>query len=163
MQKLKLKKLINIEGTITIRAYKVGTKELVQEIVQRNMIMQSSNRGKDLIVQRLIGTNTYSLNINYGAIGTGSTAVTASDTQLATESARATVAYSQDVSNNEARIQFYFTDTALSNTTYYEFGTFVDGSGTANSGQLFNRALFSTPYTKVIGTDTTVEVSIVFT
>jgi hypothetical protein len=163
MKTLNLNNPIKLKGIITIRAYKAGTNELVKEIVQRNMIMQSSNRGKDLIVQRLIGTNTYSLNINYGAIGTGSTAVTVTDTQLATESARTTVAYSQDVSNSEARIQFYFPNASLSNTTYREFGTFIDGSGTANSGQLFNRALFSTPYTKVTGTDTTVEVSIVFT
>lgn len=147
-------------GTITVRAYKAGTKELVKEIIQRNLIMQASNVGRDLIVQRLIGTNTYSLNINYGAIGTGSTAVALTDTQLTTESARTTVAYSQNVGNNTAIIQFFFANTVLANTTYREFGTFVDGTGTANSGNIFNHALFSTPYTKVSGTDTTVEVSI---
>lgn len=150
-------------GTITIRAYKAGTKELVQEIVQKNLIMQGTNTGKALLVNRLLGDTTYTTIINYGAIGTGSTAPAASDTQLATESARTTVAYSQNVGNNEAVIQFFFADTSLSNTTYYEFGTFVDGSGTANSGRLFNRALFTTPYVKASGTDTTVEVDITFT
>jgi hypothetical protein len=84
---------LNIKGKITIRSYKAGTKELLQEIVQDNLIMQAANIGKDLIVQRLLGINTYSLNINYGAIGTGQTAPAASDTRLTTETNRTTVTY----------------------------------------------------------------------
>lgn len=151
-----------MRGKITIRSYKAGTKELLQEIVQSNLIMQSSGRGMDILVLRLIGDVTYTGVINYGAIGTGSTAVTTADTQLATESARTTVAYSQDVGFNEALVQFFFTDSVLSNTTYREFGTFIDASGTVNSGRLFNRALFTTPFVKTAGTDTTVEVDITF-
>jgi hypothetical protein len=152
-----------IKGKITIRAYKAGTKELLQEIVQDNLIMQAANLGKDLIIQRLLGTNTYSLNINYGAIGTGSTAPAVTDTQLATETNRTTVTYSQDSGFDEAILQFFFPDSVLTNQTYYEFGTFVDGTATANSGQLFNHALFGTPYAKTAGVDTTVEVDITLT
>lgn len=152
-----------MKGTITIRAYKAGTKELVQEIVQKNLIMQGTNTGKDLLAKRLIGTITYTTIINYGAIGTGSTTPAASDTQLTTESARTLVAFAQVVGNNEAQLQFFFPDSALSNTTYREFGTFVDGTASANSGQIFNHALFNTPYVKAMGTDTTVEVDIEFT
>lgn len=152
-----------IKGKVTIRAYKAGTKELLQEIVQDNLIMQAANIGKDLIIQRLLGINTYTLNINYGAIGTGSTTPTASDTQLTTETNRTTVSYSQDSGFNEAMLQFFFPDSMLTNQTYYEFGTFVDGSATANSGQIFNHALFGTPYVKTAGVDTTVEVDITLT
>lgn len=154
---------IKIVGTIKIRAYKAGTKELIQEIVQKNLIMQGTSTGKDLIVQRLIGTNTYSLNVNYGAIGTGTTAPAVSDTQLQTEVARAIIALGQDIGNAQATLQFFFADANLANGTYREFGTFVDGTASANSGKIFNRALFTSPYTKASGTDTTVQVDISLT
>ena len=163
MKKILKKQSLSLIGTVIVRSYKAGTKKLLKTIVQKNMIMQASNVGRDLIIQRLRSVNTYSLNINYGAIGTGSTAVALTDTQLTTETARTTVADSQSSGNNEAILQFFFADATLSNTTYREFGTFVDGTGTANSGKIFNHALFSTPYTKVTGTDTTVEVSILLT
>ena len=125
--------------------------------------MQAAGLGKDLIIQRLLAINTYSLNITHGAIGTGTTTPTISDTQLTAETNRTTVTYSQDSGFNEAILQFFFPDSMLTNQTYYEFGTFVDGSNTANSGQLFNHALFTTPYVKTAGVDTTVEVDITLT
>jgi hypothetical protein len=50
----------------------------------------------------------------------------------------------------------------LVNQNYYEFGTFVSGSAALGSGQLFNHALFTSPYGKTAGTDTTVEVDFQF-
>ncbi len=165
MKKIKLK--IKKEGStpigvITLRSYKAGTKILLKEIVQRNTIMVSDGRGLDLLVQRLISNNTYSANINYGAIGTSSTAVTSSDTQLGSETARRPFALTQESGFNTASLQFFFADANLANGTYTEFGTFVDGTASANTGRLFNRALFSVPYVKTTGVDTTVEVSIEF-
>lgn len=153
---------LKLTGKITIRSYKAGTKELLQTIVQKNLIMVSTNRGLALLVNRLIADTTYTTIINYGAIGTSSTAVTTADTQLGTETLRTTVAFGQNVSNTQAKVQFFFTDTLLANGTYREFGTFVDGTASANSGRLFNHALFSTPYVKAGGTDTTVEVDFTF-
>ena len=127
-------------------------------VVQENMVMDSPNYGIDLIVQRLIGVNTYSLNIKYGEVGTGTTPVTSGDTALTTPTNRAQVSLAEDYGANEAIIQFYFPDAVLANGTYTEFGTFVDGSITIGSGQLFNHGLFSSPYTKISGEDTTVEV-----
>lgn len=150
-------------GTITIKTYKAGTKELLSTMVQKNLIMQSSNHGKSLLVDRLIGNTLYTTIINYGAIGTSATPVAISDTQLGAEIARATVAFSQNTSNTTAVLQFFFADANLANGTYYEFGTFIDGTAVANSGQLFNHALFASAYTKAAGTDVTVEVDIVFT
>lgn len=165
MKKINIKKTdgLSITGIVTIRSYKAGTNILLKEIVQKNMIMQGTNTGKDLIVQRLIGTNTYSLNINYGAIGTSGTAVAQSDTQLGAESARSTVALAQESGNNKATLQFFFADANLTNATYREFGVFVDGTASANSGQIFNHALFTSPYIKAGGTDTTVQIDIEFT
>ena len=158
---------ISMRGTVKIRAYKAGTDELIQEFVFRNLIMQAANIGKDLIVQKMIaaytGTDPYTLHITHGAIGTSQTAPATSDMQLGAESARVSLTYGQDSGFNEAVLQFFFPDSSLTNQTYYEFGTFVDGTSSANSGQLFNHALFGTPYAKSAGVDTTVEVDITFT
>jgi len=157
----------SVRGTVIVRSYKAGTKELLQELVFRNLIMQGANTGKDLIVQKMIaaytGVDPYTLHITHGAIGTSSTAPVISNTQLGAESARVSLTYAQDSGYNEAVLQFFFPDSALTNQTYYEFGIFVDGTITANSGQLFNQVLFGTPYAKSAGVDTTVEVDITFT
>jgi hypothetical protein len=149
---------LKVRGTVILRAYKAGTKELLKEIVTPNLIMSSASRGLDLIVQRLVGTNTYSLNITHGEIGTGQTSVATSDTQLETPVARVSTTYSADDAGTKATLQFYFPDGTLPDQTYYEFGTFVDGDSSIGSGRLFNHALFSQPYAKVAGVDVTVEV-----
>lgn len=169
---------ITITGTVTLRSHPRGTLHLYQtlielgrtdyakqlldegkvELVQKNIVVNSPNYGLDLIIQRLIGTNTYSLNITHGALGTGTTTPATSDTQLATEIARVPVTYSADNQNSVAILQFFFPDSTLPNDTYTEFGTFVDATNTAQSGQMFNHALFATSYTKVAGVDITVEV-----
>lgn len=131
---------------------------LATPVVQKNLVMQAPNVGKDIIIQRLVGINTYSLNILFGEIGTGSTTPALTDIGLTTPTNRAAVGFLQDFGTTDAIFQFFFTDSQLANTTYYEFGTFVDGSATIGSGQIFNHALFATPYAKVAGSDTTVEV-----
>jgi hypothetical protein len=131
---------------------------LATPVVQKNLVMQSPNYGKDIIIQRLVGINTYSLNILFAEIGTGTTTPTLTDTGLTTPTNRAAVAFQQDFGTTDAVLQFFYPDSVLANTTYTEFGTFVDGSSTIGSGQIFNHALFATPYTKSAGTDVTVEV-----
>ena len=157
----------SIKGTVTIRAYKAGTKELIRELSFPNMIMQGSSTGKDLIVQKLIaaytGSDPYTLHITHGVIGTSQTTPTAADTQLGAESARTPLAFGQDNGYNMAVMQFFFPDSSLTNQTYYEFGIVVDGTSGANTGKLFNHALFGTPYSKSAGVDTTIEVDITFT
>jgi hypothetical protein len=130
---------------------------LATPVVQKNLVMQSPNYGKDIIIQRLVGINTYSLNILFGEIGTGNTTPAITDTGLTTPTNRASVGFQQDFGTTDAIVQFFFSDSQLANTTYYEFGCFIDGSSTIGSGQLFNHALFATSYTKVAGQDTTVE------
>lgn len=125
-----------------------------------NLIMQSSNYGLDIIIQRLVGVNTYSLNILFGEIGTGSTTPALTDTALTTPTNRAAVGFQQDYGQTDAIVQFFFADSQLANQTYYEFGTFVDGSSTIGSGQLFNHALLSPAFAKTAGTDVTVQVDI---
>jgi hypothetical protein len=122
-----------------------------------NLIMQSPSFGLDLIIQRLVGINTYSLNILFGEIGTGSTTPTLLDTGLSAPTNRAAVGFQQDFGQTDAIFQFFFADSQLANQTYPEFGTFVDGTSTIGTGQIFNRALLSPAYTKTAGTDITIQ------
>lgn len=181
MDSIDLKENIGIKGRIVLREHPAGTVEWMQNLLAHrtkqsqdavrriiktgriaaktdNLIMVSASHGLDLIVQRLCSVNTYSLNISYGEIGTSATAVTTADTALNSPSARASMALASDVGSNQAQIQFFFTDGSLANTTYREFGTFVDGTSTIGTGQLFNHAVFTVAYTKAAGTDITVEV-----
>ena len=102
------------------------------------------------------------LGIAWGEIGTGTTSPINTDTALTTPTNRAPVSYAADVGFSEAQIQFFFPDGVLANGSYTEFGTFIGGSSTIGSGNMFNHALFSNAYSKSSGTDTTVEVDFDF-
>lgn len=154
---------IQPKGRIRVITTKAGTKEVLRiSEWTSNLIMLGTNTGKTLILQRLIGTNTYSLNLTHADMGTSSTAPSASDTALATPVARAAVA-SGSISGNVATLQFFFPDGGLANGTYTEFGSFVDGTGTVSTGKIFNRALFGVPYVKASGEDTTIEMQVTIT
>jgi hypothetical protein len=103
------------------------------------------------------------LGINWGAIGTGSTTPALTDTELETETNRTAPSFTQDYQFMTAIFQFYFSDSQLTNETYYEFGAFVGGSSSLNSGQIIDHALFGTPLAKVSGMDVTVQLSLSFT
>jgi hypothetical protein len=125
-----------------------------------NLIMDSPNYGLDLIIQRLVGLNTYSGNILWIEIGTGSTTPTVNDTALTTPTVRLPISYQEDYATTDAIVQAYVTDANLANATYYEVGSFVDGTSSIGSGQIFNHALLSPTYTKVAGQDTTIQIDI---
>lgn len=125
-----------------------------------NLIMDSTGHGLDIIIQRLVGINTYSLNITFGELGTGSTAPALTDTALTTPTNRAAVGFQQDYGATDAIVQFFYSDSQLANQTYYEFGTFIDGTTTIGSGQLFNHALLSPTFSKTAGTDVTVQLDV---
>lgn len=127
----------------------------------KNLVMDTTGRGIQMLMERLGGSTTYTGIINYGAIGTGSTTPTISDTQLTTEITRTTVS-TTSISGDIVTFKFFISDANLTNGTYREFGTFVDGTVTLNSGRLFNHALFGTPHTKATGEDTTIQVDFTF-
>jgi len=158
MKQKKLKENSGITGIITIRKFRAGTKELLQELKFRNLVVTGTGGyGRNIIARRLGSDNTYSLNITHGEIGTGTNAPTNGDTALQTPTVRVATTLAI-VTNNIVNLQFFFSDATLPNGTYREFGTFIDGTATLGSGRLFNRALFSTAYAKASGEDTTVEV-----
>lgn len=151
---------LGIVGKVRITTYKAGTKEVLRQTEwYRNLVVSTAGYGRNLIAQRLGGTNTYSLNVTHGEMGTGTTPTANSDTALETPVARGALT-SAAVVNNAVTLQFFFADGALANGTYYEFGSFIDGTGTIGTGRMFNHVLFGTPYNKGSGEDTTVEVDI---
>lgn len=127
----------------------------------KNVIMNTASRGLQMLIERLGGSTTYTGIINYGAIGTSATAPANTDTQLTSESARTTVT-TATISGSVLTVKFFFADANLTNGTYREFGTVVDGTASLNTGRLFNHALFGTAHTKATGEDTTVQTDFTF-
>jgi len=151
---------LKIKGRIRVITTKAGTNQILRiSEWTKNLIVLGENTGRNLILKRLAGDNTYSLNITHADIGTGTNPPSNSDTQLQTPTVRAAIS-GYTISSNLLTLRFFFSDALLPNGTYTEFGTFIDGSGTLSSGRLFNRALFGSPYTKSSGEDSTFEVEI---
>ncbi len=151
---------IGMSGKVRITTYKAGTKEVIRQTPWfKNLLVSSNGYGRNLIAQRLAGTNTYSLNVTHGEMGTGAVAPQNGDIALAIPTVRG-VMTTATVANNIAQLQFFFSDATLPNGTYYEFGSFIDGTGTIGTGRMLNHVLFGTPYLKNIGEDTTIEVDL---
>lgn len=108
----------------------------VREYLATNIVVTV---GRSVIAQRLANILTYTGVINYGALGSSSTAVNNSDIKLGTEVFRKIVA-STSFTTNVAFIDFFYSK-ADTNGTYQEFGSFIDGTGTVDTGQLFSHVL----------------------
>jgi len=107
---------------------------LVNQIVVENI---TTTVGRAVFAQRLSGDNTYTGNVNYCALGTNNAAPVVGNTQLGTETYRKALSSGAD-SNNICYLENFFTATEVTGT-FEEYGFFIDGTGAANSGQLFNR------------------------
>lgn len=109
-------------------------------------------RTRSIVAERLASVNTYTLNVGHGAVGTGTAAPAASDTQLGSETNRVATA-SVDVSNSANGIvilSFFWSRASFANSALTEFGNFIDGSATANSGRLCSRVLFASVIDKTL-------------
>lgn len=93
--------------------------------------------GRSVLAQRLSGTTTYTGVVNYGALGTNNTAPVVGNTTLGTETYRKALS-SGTFSSNIAYLENFYTASEVSGT-FEEYGFFIDGTGSANTGQLFNR------------------------
>ncbi len=76
--------------------------------------------------------------INYGAVGTSTASPALTDIQLTAEIARVVPEPPNSRSANVTTITFYF-DPTVGNGLLKEFGAFIDATGTANTGILFDR------------------------
>mgnify|MGYP000320030183 CR=1 FL=1 len=111
-------------------------KHLLRKYENTNIVVLA---GRSVIAQRLGGINTYSGNINYGVLGSGLTAPSNADTQLTTEVYRKLIA-NASVSGATVFLDFYFNKSEVSGT-FNEWGTVIDGTASANTGQLFTHLL----------------------
>lgn len=106
---------------------------LVQQVTVKNV---TTTVGRSALAARLSGTTTYTGIINYGALGTNATAAVVGNTQLGTEVYRKALS-SGTFASNIAYLENFYTSSEVSGT-FQEYGFFIDGTGTANSGRLFN-------------------------
>lgn len=136
------------EGVRTVGKFKAElrdalTGELLQVAYTNNLVC---DRGRNVLAGRLNNETTYTGIINYLAVGTGTNAPLSTDTQLQTELARTTVS-SSSRTNSQVTLNFFY-NSSTANGTITEVGAFIDGSASANSGQIWNHALFSPSITK---------------
>lgn len=93
--------------------------------------------GLNVLARLLSGDTTYSGEVDYGAVGSGTTAFTSASTQLNTEVFRKQAA-SQAYDDNIAYIDWFIAAGDVADQTFQEFGAFIDGTGSANSGQAWS-------------------------
>lgn len=140
---------MKITGKYKIKTYKQG--ELVRESNWiKNLIVANSDRGVSLIIERLSGATTYDLKITSASIGTGTNTPADSDTDLQTSVLDSILVASLSKTTKRLTLNFFISDSELTNGTYTEFGLFC---GT----RLFARSLITPSYTKSSGEDTTIE------
>lgn len=108
----------------------------VKKVTKKNLVVLS---GRSIFARLLVGDTTYSGEVTHGALGDDNTAVNASDTTLVNEVARKPYAV-RSRTNAQVSLDFYYSKSDTDGT-YEEFGLFIDGTATADSGQLFNRVL----------------------
>lgn len=81
------------------------------------------------------------IKVNYHALGSGTTPPAAGDTQLQTETYRKLLS-SWTYSGNKAYYTAFYTAAEVSGT-FDEIGLFINGTATANSGNLWDRSLLT--------------------
>lgn len=125
-----------LRGRYSIR--RADTGELL--VAADNLI---TTLGKQFVGEMLRDGSGFDTGLTYMAAGTGTTAPSVADTQLATETVRGGLT-GKTISGNVLTISRFFTDTEIS---FYikELGVFghTTASATPNSGTLFSRALLS--------------------
>ena len=107
---------------------------LVEEKVQYNKVVNVSRNG---FAALLNAETAFTGIVNYGAVGTGANAPTDADTTLQTEIGRVAVS-SRSRAANVTTLSFEYPPT-VGNGTLKEFGAYIDGTATVNSGSLFDR------------------------
>lgn len=129
--------VLKIKGIHTFTTRDAKTGKVLRVEKKENII---ATVGRNVLARLLAGDNTYSGQLSYGALGSSTTAPALTDTTLGAETNRVGVS-SQVAVGNVAYASFFFP--AGSVIAYEEFGNFIDGSSSANTGQLFTHVLIS--------------------
>lgn len=97
----------------------------------------TTDAGRSVLAARLGGDVANTGIVNYTALGTDTTAESEADATLGAETYRKALSSGTNA-DNVAYLETFFTASEVSGT-FEEFGMFIDGTGTADSGVLFNR------------------------
>lgn len=111
--------------------YRLGNLVAVDE--KKNVIC---NAGFNAITKLLTGDTTYTGEINKALLGNGVGSASAVDTTLINEVYRNDIASGSE-DGNIAYLTAFFTEAEVSGT-FTEFGNCIDGTGTAETGQLWS-------------------------
>lgn len=117
--------------------------------------------GRNVLARIVGGDFTYTGEINEVALGSGMTLPTDGDTELETETYRQSITDTTFL-NNIAYLAA-FIPSGSGTGMYNEAGLFIDGTGAADSGQLFSHVLFTPTVDKQVLMSLTIDVSITFT
>ena len=109
---------------------------LIEHTEQKNLI---TTVGREVMARLLTGETTYSGEINYGALGSGTTTPANADTTLDTETVRFLTS-AQAYDENIAYVDF-FIEAGTATGTHEEFGNFIDGAAGADTGQMWSHIL----------------------
>lgn len=157
-----------VVGVITLQLYEDD--ELVESRECRNLI---TTAGLTALASALnwsaisdqaasLGLNTpYSLAPAYGAVGTGTKAVTANDTALTNEVQRGTISQAA-AANGQSTLSFFFGSTQAVGTIS-EAGLFAAASITPGSGILIDHVLITPALAKTNTQTMTMQVSFTLT
>lgn len=100
---------------------------------KQNLIVDA---GLSIIAQRLAGDGTYSLEINYGALGDGSASIIAGDTVMENELYRK-LSSDSSFENKTAYVDFFFEKSDVAGT-FTRFANFIDGTETKDTGIMWS-------------------------
>ena len=127
----KLEKIENagLKGIWRAVKHNAITGQTVSDKVYENTLVTI---GRQTIAMQAAGTNTEEFEVQYLAVGTGSTAVANGDTKMEFEVARKARG-SGAVSGIEASIAAFFSTSDIPDKTYTRFAAFADGGITASS------------------------------
>ena len=130
----------------------------ISEVAYENLVPTA---GRNVIARRLANNTTYTGIINYAALGSSTTTPANGDTTLGTETYRKTLD-SQTYVNNIAYLSA-FIPAGTATGTHNEGGLFIDGTGSADTGQIFSHVLFSPAVTKAALNSLTLDITITLT
>ena len=129
-------KYTNLEDLLSDKIYKYLIEEgvILNAKMQHNLIPTS---GFKVLCMILTGDTTYTGEMNYWALGSGTTAFSASSTKLNTEVGRGEID-STSYSDNIAYADSFIEAGDIADATYQEFAIFIDGGAGADTGQAWS-------------------------
>jgi hypothetical protein len=129
-----IRKAIRESNNVLIDSLK--NQGVIKDVSYRENIIPTT--GRNVLSRLLTGDVTYTGEVNYGALGDGvSPSFTNASTQLSNEVYRS-LADSQAYDDNIAYIDWFIASGDVADDTYTEFGAFIDGTASANTGQAWS-------------------------